>query len=129
MINNPMDYNSAVQYVKDIGYELIEYSHRPYTDDDYTYKEVHCEVWDDALDGMPARYECSRCGHINTASLNSGSAGECEFCEEVDYWDLQSIKIEDEYLDATVAFKILKSKGLIRIQKTKEKAGLKPTAP
>jgi len=55
------------------------------------------KLYEESETPIEAQYECSRCLSINIAEYSDGSAGLCDFCEEVDYWDLKSVLIGDTW--------------------------------
>jgi hypothetical protein len=109
--------NNAELYLVDLGYEL---SKSPVPDKIFSSKmilqskEIEVEVWDASLYEHSAQYECSRCLAINIDKLSDGSAGKCDSCEEIDYWDLLSIEIDGRFVDVDKAFKVFKKRGLIK---------------
>jgi len=55
------------------------------------------KLYEESDTPIEAKYECSRCLSINKAELSNGSAGLCDFCEEIDYWHLKSVLIENTW--------------------------------
>lgn len=108
--------NEYTQYLRDIGYDIVEYKVHPFKEEDYTTKERKFEVWDDTIDGYMARYRCSRCQTIHIERVSNGASGLCSFCDEVDYWDMIAIQIDGRFYAYDRAVESLTGKGLIRIE-------------
>jgi hypothetical protein len=47
---------------------------------------------------------------MNYQNISNGSAGECEYCDEVDYWDLDAVEIDDQWYSLDEAYELLKKR-------------------
>lgn len=83
----------------------------------YEYREF--EVWDEKINDLRAKFECSRCNTLNISTIGHGSAGHCMHCDKADYWDLMQVEIDGEFKPYKRAFAILKRRKLIRYEKEK----------
>ena len=85
----------------------------------HTFGYKRFEVWDDSISELNAVFKCTSCETLNIGKVGNGSAGECEYCDRIDYWDLVSIEVYGEYIMYRSAIALLKKKKLIKYEKRK----------
>lgn len=66
-------------------------------------------LFDSDIDYL-GQYECSRCLEMNYQNISNGSAGECEYCDEVDYWDLNAVQIDEQWYSLDEAYELLEKR-------------------
>lgn len=101
--------NKLESIVSSIGYEIFVIPNVKYV---MGYPEVEKErdiLFDSDIDYL-GEYECSRCSHMNYHMISEGTAGECVHCEEVDYWDLNLVQIDEQWYSLDAAYKLLKKR-------------------
>jgi len=66
-------------------------------------------LFDSDIDYL-GQYECSRCLEMNYQNISEGEAGECGYCDEVDYWDLNAVQIDHQWYSLDEAYELLKKR-------------------
>ena len=101
--------NKLESIVSSIGYEIFVIPNVKYV---MGYPEVEKErdiLFDSDIDYL-GEYEFSRFSHMNYHMIRDGAAGECVHCEEVDYWDLNLVQIDEQWYSLDAAYKLLKKR-------------------
>ena len=101
--------NKLESILSDLGYDIFVIPNVKYEMGYPKVEQKEDVLFDSDIDYL-GRYECSRCGEMNYQNISNGAAGECVHCDEVDYWDLNLVQIDNKWYSLDGAYKLLEKK-------------------